>query len=67
MDTASRETRSCARCVRELYDLNNALVDAIADMLPALREQARQRAVEAAREEVREAEEKLAKLVTQSG
>ncbi len=46
----------------EYYDLNNALVDAIADMLPALREQARQRAVEAAQEQVRLAEQKLARL-----
>ncbi len=51
----------------EYYDLNNALVDAIADMLPALREQARQRAVEAAQEEVRLAEVKLARLQTASG
>ncbi len=39
----------------EHYDLNDALVDAIADMLPALREQARQRAVKVAREQVRAA------------
>ncbi len=44
------------------YDLNNALVDAIADMLPTLREQARQRAVEAARNELKAAEEKVARL-----
>ncbi len=44
------------------YDLNDALVDAIADMLPALREQARKRAVEAAQEQVRLAEQKLARL-----
>ncbi len=49
------------------YDLNDALVDAIADMLPALREQARQRAVAAAREEVRAAEQKLARLQAVSG
>ncbi len=50
----------------EYYDLNAALVDTIADMLPALREQARQRAVEAAREELKAAEEKVAKLVAES-
>ena len=44
------------------YDLNYALVDAIADMLPTLREHARQRAVEAAQEQVRLAEQKLARL-----
>ncbi len=49
------------------YDLNNALVDAIAGMLPALREQARQRAVDAAQEEVRAAEQKLARLQAVSG
>jgi hypothetical protein len=38
-------------------------VDAIADLLPALREQARQRAVEAARTEFKAAEEKLARLL----
>jgi hypothetical protein len=47
---------------QEYYDLNNALVDAIADMLPALREEARRRAVEAAQEEFRQAEQKLARL-----
>jgi hypothetical protein len=40
------------------------LVDATADMLPALREQARQRAVEAARKELKAAEEKVARPVT---
>ena len=50
----------------QYYDLNNALVDAIADMLPALREQARQRAVGAAREKLRAAERKLATLVARS-
>ena len=65
MDTASRETRSCARCVRELYDLNEAMVDAIAGMLPVLRERARQRAVAAAQEQVRLAEQKLARLVAE--
>ena len=54
-------------CSAAYYDLNTALVAAIADMLPALRERARQRAVEAARNELKAAEEKLAKLVTQSG
>ena len=49
-------------CSAAYYDLNNALVDAIADMLPALREQARQRAVDAAQEQARLAEQKLAKL-----
>jgi capsule polysaccharide export protein KpsE/RkpR len=44
------------------YDLNNAMVDSIADMLPALREEARRRAVEAAQEQVRLAERKLARL-----
>ncbi len=44
------------------YDLNSALVDAIAHMLPALREQARQRAVDAAREQLRASEQKLARL-----
>jgi hypothetical protein len=38
------------------------VVDAIADMLPGLREEARRRAVDAAQEQVRQAEEKLAKL-----
>ncbi len=51
----------------EYYDLNNALVDAVADMLPALREQARQRAVEVARAEFKSAEEKVARLVAESG
>ncbi len=50
----------------EYYDLNNALVDAIADMLPALRERAGQRAVEAARNELKVAEEKVARLVAES-
>jgi len=53
-------------CSAAYYDLNNALVDAIADMLPALREQARQWAVEAAQEEVSLAELKLARLQTLS-
>jgi capsule polysaccharide export protein KpsE/RkpR len=44
------------------YDINNALVDAIADMLPALREETRRRSVEAAQEQVRQAERKLARL-----
>ena len=44
------------------YDLNNALVDTIADMLPALREQARQRSVATAREQLRASEQKLARL-----
>ncbi len=47
---------------QQYYDLNEALVDAIADMLPALREQARQQAVEVAQEQVRAAEQKLARL-----
>ncbi len=51
----------------EYYDLNHALVDAIADMLPALREQARHGAVGAAQEEVRLAEQKLARLQAVSG
>lgn len=51
----------------EHYDLNNALVDAIAYMLPALREEARQRAVEAAREQLKAAEEKVPRLVAESG
>ncbi len=50
----------------QYYDLNNAMVDAIADMLPALREQARQRAVRAAREKLRAAERKLTTLVARS-
>lgn len=54
-------------CSAAYHDLNTALVAAIADMLPVLRERARQRAVEAARNELKAAEEKLAKLVTQSG
>ena len=53
-------------CSAAYYDLNNALVDTIADMLPALREQARQRAVEAARNELKAAEEKVARLVAES-
>lgn len=36
---------------------------AIADMLPGLREQARQRAVESVRKELKEAEQKFARLV----
>ncbi len=51
---------------QQYYDLNNAIVDAIADMLPTLREQARRRAVEAAKEEVTLAEQKLATLVARS-
>ena len=51
---------------QQYYDLNAAMVDAIADMLPALREQARQRAVKAAREKLRSAEQKLASLVARS-
>ena len=47
---------------QQYYDLNGALVDAIADMLPALREQARQRAVENARQQLRASEQKLARL-----
>ena len=47
---------------QQFYDLNNALVDAIADMLPALREETRRRSVEAAQEQVRQAELKLARL-----
>lgn len=53
-------------CSAAYYDLNNSMVDAIADMLPALREQARQRAVDAAREQVKAAEVKLARLVAES-
>ena len=49
------------------YDLNNALVDAIADMLPALREQVKQQGIEAARNELKAAEERVARLVAQSG
>lgn len=49
-------------CSAAYYDLNNSMVDAIADMLPALREQARGRAVEAAQEQVTLAEQKLARL-----
>ena len=51
----------------QYYDLNNAMVDAIADMLPALREEARKRAVEAAQEEVTLAEQKLARLQAARG
>ncbi len=51
----------------EHHDLNNGLVDAIADMLPTLREQAKQRAVDAAREQVKAAEQKLARLQVVSG
>ncbi len=51
----------------EYYDLNNALVDAIADMLPTLRDEARRRAIVAAQEGVRVAEKKLADLVGQGG
>ncbi len=51
---------------QQYYDLNWVLVDAIADMLPGLREQARQRAVEAARNELKAAEEKVARLVVES-
>ncbi len=47
---------------QQYYDLNNALVDAITDMLPALRDQARQRAVDSAQEEAKAAEQKLARL-----
>lgn len=48
-----------------MYDLNEAMVDAIAGMLPVLRERARQRAVAAAQEQVRLAEQKLARLVAE--
>ncbi len=51
---------------QQYYDLNEAMVDAIADMLPVLREQARQRAVAAAREEIEVAEAKLTRLVAES-
>jgi len=49
------------------YDLNSALVDAIADMLPTLRDEAKQRAIVAAQEGVRVAEKKLADLVGRGG
>ncbi len=51
----------------QYYDLNNAMVDAIADMLPALREEARRSAVKDAQEQVRQAEQKLARLQAVSG
>jgi hypothetical protein len=47
----------------EYYDLNNAMVDAIAHVLPALRDESRRRAIVAAQEGVRAAEKKLADLV----
>ncbi len=50
---------------QQYYDLNEALVDTIADMLPALREQARQRAVEAARQAVAAAERRLGALTAE--
>ena len=53
-------------CSAAYYDLNEAMVDAIAEMLPALREQAKQRAVDAAREQLRAAERKLARLEAES-
>ncbi len=51
----------------EYYDLNSGLVDAIADMLPTLRDETRRRAIVAAQEGVRVAEKKLADLVGQGG
>ena len=53
-------------CSAAFYDLNNSMVDAIADMLPVLREQARQQAIEKARKGLQAAEEKVARLVAES-